>query len=299
MLRDGGTDCCEGSGWPYVAVGAEWTEPQPPLVLLAQRSLQLRLFLSTELAGALALLIAMTVALAWANSSWSDAHEVLRQARWVVGIDRHWLTGTIVDAVNDGLSTLFFFVVGMEVRRELATSARRGIHQSLSVNERLIALLHPWSSLAVVPLFALGNVGVDLRSGVLLGSMTSRLTWAVVAARVVGRFVGIGAVALLGRRLRWGSLPQGVGRGHVLGGAALAGTGFTVALLVVSLSMDDRVLRNQATVGVLLAGLLSTLNGRVLFWGLPGSDEARRRSCRRSLAYRWRTGFATCPDTCR
>ncbi|WP_343898662.1 Na+/H+ antiporter NhaA [Ornithinimicrobium humiphilum] len=148
---------------------------------------------------------------------------------------------------------------------EVGRSARAGLERSMSVNERLQAALHPWSSYVVVPVFALANAGVDLRGGVLADALSSRLTWAVALGLVVGKFVGIGTTALLAARLGAGSLPVGVGRGHVLGGAALSGIGFTVSLLVVGLALDDPVLRDEATVGVLLAALLATALGWATF----------------------------------
>jgi NhaA family Na+:H+ antiporter len=80
----------------------------------------LRSFIATE-AGSAGLLLAATVAaLVWANSPLSDSYEdlwgtvlELRLGDDAISLDlRHW--------VNDGLMVFFFFVVGLEVRRELA-----------------------------------------------------------------------------------------------------------------------------------------------------------------------------------
>jgi NhaA family Na+:H+ antiporter len=78
-------------------------------------------FLSTSTASGIMLLLAALMALAWANSPWGDAYErlwrtpaELRLGSWVIGHDlRHW--------VNDGLMTLFFLVVGLEIKREFQT----------------------------------------------------------------------------------------------------------------------------------------------------------------------------------
>jgi Na+/H+ antiporter NhaA len=150
-------------------------------------------------------------------------------------------------------------------RVDVGRSARQGLQRAVSVNERLQAVLHPWTAYAVVPLFAFANAGIDLRGGVLTDALTSRLTWAVCLALVVGKLVGIGGTALLAVRLGVGRLPQGVAPGHVLGGAALSGIGFTVSLLIVGLAFDDRTLRDQATVGVFLAAVLATALGRLVF----------------------------------
>jgi protein-disulfide isomerase len=160
---------------------------------------------------------------------------------------------------------------------EVGRSAREGVARAISVNERLQSVLHPWTGYVIVPLFALANVGVDLRHGVLLSSLRSPLTWGVVLGLVVGKTVGIWVTTMGSVRLRLGSLPQGVGSGHVLGGAALSGIGFTVSLLIAGLAFDDETLRDEATVGVLLAAVLATANGRLQFWvaaRFRGQDDA-------------------------
>ena len=151
-------------------------------------------------------------------------------------------------------------------RVDVGRSAREGLQRAISVNERLQAVLHPWTAYVVVPLFALANAGVDLRGGVLGDALTSRVTWGVVVALVAGKVLGVGVTALVGVRLGAGRLPQGVAPGHVLGGAALSGIGFTVSLLIAGLAFDDDArLRDQATVGVFLAAVLATLLGWLVF----------------------------------
>ncbi|WP_341361028.1 Na+/H+ antiporter NhaA [Georgenia sp. M64] len=144
-------------------------------------------------------------------------------------------------------------------------SARLGLVRAVSVNERLQTTLHPWTGYVVVPLFALANAGVDLRDGVLVEALSSRLTWAVVAALVVGKLLGVGLTSWAAVRAGLGRLPAGVGFGHVLGGAALSGIGFTVSLLIAGLAFDDPVLRDQATVGVLVAAVVATALGWAVF----------------------------------
>jgi Na+/H+ antiporter NhaA len=148
---------------------------------------------------------------------------------------------------------------------EVGYSAAQGLRRAVSVNERLQTVLHPWTSYVVVPLFALANAGVDLRGGLLADAMGSAVTWGVVLGLVVGKLAGIGAGALGPVRLRLGRLPQGVGEGQVVGGAALSGIGFTVSLLIASLAFSSAALRDQATVGVLLAAIIATVTGWVVF----------------------------------
>ncbi|HSF27321.1 MAG TPA: Na+/H+ antiporter NhaA [Actinomycetes bacterium] len=157
-------------------------------------------------------------------------------------------------------------------------TAKRGLQRAVSVNERLQANLHPWVSYVIVPVFALANAGVDLRGGTLGEALRSPITWGVVLGLVVGKFLGISAAALATVRFTIGALPHGVTRGQVFGGAALSGLGFTVSLLIASLAFDSEALREQATVGVLLAAMLSAATGWLAFRleGILGGAAAAR-----------------------
>ena len=144
-------------------------------------------------------------------------------------------------------------------------SAMLGLERAVSVNERLQAKLHPWTSYVVVPLFALANAGVDLRGGLLGDALRSPVTWGVILGLVLGKLLGVGAATLGALRLGWGSLPQGVGPGQALGGAALSGIGFTVSLLIADLAFTTPALADQAKVGVLVAAALAAALGWVVF----------------------------------
>ncbi|GAB2595355.1 Na+/H+ antiporter NhaA [Pseudactinotalea suaedae] len=159
----------------------------------------------------------------------------------------------------------------------VARTVRAGLARSISVNERLHDALRSPVSLVVVPVFALANAGVDLRGGVLGAALSSPITWAVVAGLVVGKLAGIGLGAWAAVRLRLGRLPDGVGPGSVLGGAALSGIGFTMALLIIGLSLEGEQ-ADHATIGVLFAMVLATALGWFIFkaarvkWGETSAD---------------------------
>ncbi|WP_345609136.1 Na+/H+ antiporter NhaA [Pseudonocardia adelaidensis] len=63
------------------------------------------------------LLAATAVALVWANSPWSPAYQAMRDA--VVGPAALHLDLTLAQWATDGVLALFFFVVGLELKREL------------------------------------------------------------------------------------------------------------------------------------------------------------------------------------
>jgi Na+/H+ antiporter NhaA len=96
------------------------TTPVRRRSLVAQLSAPARQFLSTE-AGSAGLLLAATVAaLVWANSPWSGAYEALWSTEAGISVAGWDLTMDLEHWVNDLLMALFFFVIGLEVRREFS-----------------------------------------------------------------------------------------------------------------------------------------------------------------------------------
>ncbi|HYN30055.1 MAG TPA: Na+/H+ antiporter NhaA [Dermatophilaceae bacterium] len=86
--------------------------------------------LRTETIGGALLLAAAVIALTWANSPWGDAYFALRDT--VVGIEWGHLDLTLGQWAGDGLLAIFFFVAGLEVKREflvgdLRTPARAAV----------------------------------------------------------------------------------------------------------------------------------------------------------------------------
>ncbi|MGZ4360149.1 MAG: Na+/H+ antiporter NhaA, partial [Gaiellaceae bacterium] len=59
---------------------------------------------------------------------------------------------------------------------ELARSARAGVESAISPNARLQHLFHPWTSYAIVPLFALANAGIVLSGDFLVRAFSSPVT---------------------------------------------------------------------------------------------------------------------------
>lgn len=85
-----------------------------------------RRFLEVEMAGGVVLLIATAVALLWANSPWDESYFDLLHTNIEFHIGSYHLGGeahpfTLEKLVNDTLMVVFFFVVGLEIKRELVT----------------------------------------------------------------------------------------------------------------------------------------------------------------------------------
>lgn len=78
----------------------------------------IREFIATQSSGAIVLLAATVVALVWANSPWPDSYEEFWQTELAIRLGDAELSLDIRHWVDDGLMALFFFVVGLEIRRE-------------------------------------------------------------------------------------------------------------------------------------------------------------------------------------
>jgi NhaA family Na+:H+ antiporter len=146
-------------------------------------------------------------------------------------------------------------------RARLAVSAARA---AVPANDRMQDALHPFSAFLVVPLFGLANAGVHLDGRVLRDAATSAVTIGVVVALILGNTIGITVGATIALRTGVGVLPGGIRYGHVIGGAVLAGIGFTISLFITDLAFDTASLRDQAKIGVLTGSLLAAVLGSVL-----------------------------------
>jgi Na+/H+ antiporter NhaA/protein-disulfide isomerase len=147
---------------------------------------------------------------------------------------------------------------------ELARLARVGVRSAISPNERLQQLFHPWTSYAIVPLFALANAGVAIDGGFLARAFTSPITLGILIGYVAGKPIGILGASWLVTRLSRGRLRPPIGWAALAGGGAIAGIGFTVSLLVASLAFHGEALE-EAKVGVLSAALCASVATWLVF----------------------------------
>ncbi len=103
-----------------------WLGKREPL--LARRiGLSMQRFLGIEAAGGILLIFAAVIALIWANSPWSNSYfdlwntEIHISIGDLISLEHHGHPLTLGEFINDVLMVLFFFVVGLEIKRELVT----------------------------------------------------------------------------------------------------------------------------------------------------------------------------------
>ncbi|MGB0872989.1 MAG: Na+/H+ antiporter NhaA [Solirubrobacterales bacterium] len=142
----------------------------------------LRNYMSTEISGAVVLLIASLAALIWANV-WPDSYADLWHTELSISLGTHVLGGDLHYWVNDGLMTFFFLVVGLEVRREFDMGELRERRRVA------IPLLAAVGGMAIpIAIYLAFNAGGDAAAG-----------WGVVMPTDTA--FALGMLALFGRRL--------------------------------------------------------------------------------------------------
>lgn len=160
-----------------------------------------------------------------------------------------------------------------DLRAEDIGATATAIKGSVSACDRLIDVLHPWTSYVIVPIFALANAGIELSTGAL--SEPSAVLAGVAVGLVAGKLVGIVGFSWLAVRLGLGRLPEGARWGHVAGVGALAGIGFTVSLFITDLAFDTVALQESAKIGILTASIVAAAAGGAIFTIVARSTRHR------------------------
>ncbi len=78
-----------------------------------------REFARLQASGGILLFLCAVVALVWANSPWASSFEAFWQVKLTVGVGEAVLSKPLLLWINDGLMAIFFFVVGLEIKREV------------------------------------------------------------------------------------------------------------------------------------------------------------------------------------
>ncbi len=157
--------------------------PQTPIVRLARPFQE---FAARETSGGILLLLCTVVALVWANSPWAHHYAALWHTPFSVGLGSFELKRELHFWVNDALMAVFFFVVGLEIKRELLAGELASPRQA-----------------ALPILAALGGVVVPaLLYSALNAGGGGAAGWGIPMATDIA--FAIGVMALLGSRIPLG-----------------------------------------------------------------------------------------------
>ena len=199
----------------------------------------LRDFLHTETSGAALLIVGALAALLWANSPWSATYEQFWATLSEISVGSWSLHLSLRHLVNDGLMAVFFFVVGLEIKRELTTGHLTTKRQ----------LLRPAAA-------ALGGMAVPALVYLAIAGRTAFHGWAVPVATDIALALGVLALA--------GSAVSASMRAFMLGLAIIDDIGAIIIIAVVySTGVSGKYLL-LALVAVVAAVILRRVGIRVL-----------------------------------
>jgi Na+/H+ antiporter NhaA len=138
----------------------------------------------------------------------------------------------------------------------LARTAGTVVRSAVSPNDRMMEMVHPWSSFVIVPLFALANAGITLSVSFIAKAFSSPVTIGILVGYVVGKPAGTVAGTWLVTRI--GRIKPPAGWGGVTGVGAASGVGFTIALLIADKALTGENLAD-AKLGILTAAVVASL----------------------------------------
>ncbi len=160
-----------------------------------------------------------------------------------------------------------------EENEQLMAEVVRLSVQTTSPLERLSRALSPWVAFVIVPIFALANAGVEISGDSISGLVSEPISLGVAAGLLFGKTIGVFGGAAIAVALKLGRLPENTTWRHILGLAMVAGIGFTVALFVTSISLEDPVLADSAKVGILFGSLVAGVAGYAFLRAIPEPPE--------------------------
>ena len=147
-------------------------------------------FTRIEAAGGILLLIAAVIAIIWANSPAHESYFTLFNTELDLNFGPIHLSESLKDIINDGLMAIFFFVVGLEIKRELV------VGELNSIKKASLPAMAALGGMIVPALIYLAFV-------IPTGDAEAVRGWGIPMATDIAFSVGV--VALLGARVSVGA----------------------------------------------------------------------------------------------
>lgn len=147
--------------------------------------------------------------------------------------------------------------------------------EAISPLARAEHALLPWTSFAILPIFALANAGVELSLSRLSDALSAPVSVGVFVGLVLGKPLGVLAGSLISVRSGLGRLSDDVGWGDLAGMGMTAGIGFTVALFIAELAFPDGPRLDEAKMAILAGSLVAGVAGYVTLRMSPSPGVPR------------------------
>lgn len=140
-------------------------------------------FLHRQTSGGIILFICTILALMWANSPWSEVYFSAWQSKLTLAFGPYELSKPLILWINDGLMAVFFFVVGLEIKREIIAGELTSVRKAtLPIAAAIGGMVVP------AALYSVFNIGGEGSHG-----------WGIPMATDIA--FSLGALQLLGKRV--------------------------------------------------------------------------------------------------
>ncbi|HXV72049.1 MAG TPA: Na+/H+ antiporter NhaA [Acidimicrobiia bacterium] len=202
-------------------------------------------FSQIEASSGIVLLIAAIAALIWANSAWSDTYFSILEEHITIEFFGFHLDESVLHLINDALMAIFFFVVGLEIKRELVLGDLR---------DPKAAALPVMAALGGMVLPALIYFSINAGTAASHG-------WGIPMATDIAFAVGI--VALLGSRV-----PSGA-KLFLLAVAIADDIGAIAVIAIFYTSELNGAYFAAAVAGLLIVWIANKVNIRAMWFYVP------------------------------
>lgn len=146
---------------------------------------------------------------------------------------------------------------------EPALRALDSIHsRTESPTDKLLRSMEPWSSYAVLPIFALANAGVIISLEVI--QTHSGLMLAIILGLVVGKPLGMLSAAWLAVRVGLAAKPAEYSWRQLAGAGGLAGIGFTMSLFIAGEAYSEPADFRAAKIAIFSASIIAGIVGTLI-----------------------------------
>ena len=88
-------------------------------------------FLHQESSSGILLMVCVAAALIIANSPLFPIYDTILHTYFTIGTEKYYINQSIQHWINDGLMALFFFVIGLEVKREILIGELSNLRQAI------------------------------------------------------------------------------------------------------------------------------------------------------------------------
>src|SRR6478609_3009207 len=260
-----------------------WSPPRRPIDRVLS---PVRGFLEHRLAGAALLMLATLVAILVANSPWRHAYHELLELHIDIDLGMHAVNQSLHHWINDGLMSIFFFLVGLEIKRELLvgeiSSVRKATLPAIAALGGMIvpALVYHWFNRGTVNQHGWGipmatDIAFALGVLALLGDRIPLGAKVFLTALAIVDDIGAVAVIAVFYTSDLNLTALGVGFAFLAGGVLInrLGVRHPVLYLAVGMVMWLSFLRSgiHATIAAILMAFIIPATTRI-----DGADLIRR-----------------------